>query len=96
MERSLESQRKNKDLRSILDATIGNRLSELNYPEFESGTELATRKAFGATLDSFAKDLPQLIGGSAILNHPIIQETLRKHMEIFKKGKIMVGISPLA
>ena len=81
------SQRKNKDLRSILDATIGNRLSELNYPEFESGTELATRKAFGATLDSFAKDLPQLIGGSADLEPSNYTGNFAKTYGDFQKGK---------
>jgi transketolase len=81
------SQRKNKDLRSILDATIGNRLPELNYPEFESGTELATRKAFGATLDSFAKDLPQLIGGSADLEPSNYTGNFAKTYGDFQKGK---------
>ena len=63
----VKSLRNDKDLGILLDRTLGNKLPGLTYPEFESGTVLATRKAFGATLDSFAADLPQLIGGSADL-----------------------------
>ncbi len=37
-------------------------------PVFESGTELATRKASGKTLNAIAEYLPQLIGGSADLS----------------------------
>ncbi len=40
---------------------------ELEYPTFDAGTKLATRKAFGATLDKFADQIPNLIGGSADL-----------------------------
>ena len=36
-------------------------------PIFEAGTELATRKASGKTLNAIAEYLPQLIGGSADL-----------------------------
>jgi len=39
----------------------------LNYPQFEAGSSVATRKAFGSTLDEFAKQLPHLVGGSADL-----------------------------
>ena len=42
-------------------------MPETTYPNFNGGESLATRKAFGATLDKFAKDLPNLIGGSADL-----------------------------
>ncbi|MCH7612353.1 MAG: transketolase [Candidatus Marinimicrobia bacterium] len=47
--------------------TVEDELPELNYPEFEANTSFATRKAFGATLDEFAKKLPHLVGGSADL-----------------------------
>jgi transketolase len=39
----------------------------LKYPEFEDGESIATRKAFGITLDQFANSMPNLIGGSADL-----------------------------
>ena len=42
-------------------------LPSLEYPKFEDGASLATRKAFGATLDLFATQLPHLVGGSADL-----------------------------
>lgn len=41
---------------------------EKKLPVFEAGTELATRKASGKTLNSIAEYLPQLIGGSADLS----------------------------
>ena len=42
-------------------------MPETAYPNFNSDESIATRKAFGATLDQFAKDVPNLIGGSADL-----------------------------
>lgn len=41
---------------------------EKKLPVFEAGTELATRKASGKTLNAIAEFLPQLIGGSADLS----------------------------
>ncbi len=41
---------------------------EKKLPVFETGTELATRKASGKTLNAIAEYLPQLIGGSADLS----------------------------
>ena len=41
--------------------------SNIEYPVFEEGTVLATRKAFGATLDKFAEQIPTIVGGSADL-----------------------------
>ena len=41
---------------------------EKKLPVFEAGTELATRKASGKTLNAIADYLPQLIGGSADLS----------------------------
>lgn len=41
---------------------------EKKLPLFEAGTELATRKASGKTLNAIAEYLPQLIGGSADLS----------------------------
>ncbi|WP_312818135.1 transketolase [Kaistella carnis] len=41
---------------------------EKKLPVFEAGTELATRKASGKTLNAIAEYLPQLIGGSADLS----------------------------
>ena len=46
---------------------MNNQLPELSYPEFEPGTSIATRKAFGYTLDKFATQLPHIVGGSADL-----------------------------
>ena len=47
--------------------TVKNKLPKLTYPKFEQGTSIATRKAFGCTLDKFATQLPHLVGGSADL-----------------------------
>lgn len=53
--------------KSIFNLLLKNEIPELEYPKFESGSSIATRKAFGATLDKFAESLPNLIGGSADL-----------------------------
>jgi len=55
------------DVSSLISICLENELPDLKYPHFVSGESLATRKAFGATLDQFAKSLPNLIGGSADL-----------------------------
>jgi len=57
----------NLEFKSFWETTIEDNMPDLQFPEFESGTSLATRKAFGATLDNFAKELPHLVGGSADL-----------------------------
>ena len=53
--------------KSLWDKTINNQLEGIDFPEFEKGASLATRKAFGVTLDAFAKQIPSLVGGSADL-----------------------------
>ena len=53
--------------KSLWDKTINNQLEGIDFPEFEKGESLATRKAFGVTLDTFAKQIPSLVGGSADL-----------------------------
>jgi len=46
---------------------IDNKFNELELPEFKKGETLATRKAFGITLEKFAEQIPNLVGGSADL-----------------------------
>ena len=46
---------------------VENKLDELDLPEFNKGESLATRKAFGVTLEKFAEQIPHLVGGSADL-----------------------------
>ena len=56
------------ELKNIIASTISEKIiSEFDTPDFNAGEVLATRKAFGAVLDSIADDLPQLVGGSADL-----------------------------
>jgi transketolase len=64
---NLSSAKNDSDFNSMWNLTVEDNLPKLNYPEFEAGTSLATRKAFGSTLDAFAKQLPHLVGGSADL-----------------------------
>jgi len=58
---------KNPDINLFFQISINDELPELKLPDFEAGSLLATRKAFGLTLDKFAKYLPHLVGGSADL-----------------------------
>jgi transketolase len=41
---------------------------KIDWPEFEPGTDLATRKAFGACLNGLIDQFPTLMGGSADLD----------------------------
>ncbi|MDC0215405.1 transketolase [Candidatus Marinimicrobia bacterium] len=58
---------KNDDKKLLWDICVEEKLPKLNLPIFEDKTILATRKAFGETLDAFAEQLPNLVGGSADL-----------------------------
>ena len=55
------------EVSSLISLCINDEIPDTIYPSFASGESLATRKAFGATLDQFSKTLPNLIGGSADL-----------------------------
>ena len=65
--KSLEIARKDGDFNQLWTQVIEDILPELDFPEFDEGISLATRKAFGATLEKFAEQLPNIIGGSADL-----------------------------
>ncbi len=56
-----------KAIKSILSLCLDNSLPDLELPDFSHLESLATRKAFGTCLDEFAKQLPNLVGGSADL-----------------------------
>lgn len=57
----------NKTFKSLWDVTVGDNIGEIEFPKFEVGSSLATRKAFGVTLDKFAEKVPSIVGGSADL-----------------------------
>ena len=58
---------KDKNFKLLWNNTVKEELDNINLPVFERGASIATRKAFGTTLDEFAKQLPSLVGGSADL-----------------------------
>ena len=58
---------KDDNFKKIWNSTFNADLDNIALPNFESGEILATRKAFGATLDKFAEQTPLLVGGSADL-----------------------------
>ena len=59
--------RSSEKLGHLISMVMDNHLPDTKYPEFQPGQSLATRKAFGATLDEYATSIPNLIGGSADL-----------------------------
>ena len=65
--KNVKAERINKDFDKLWRMCIAQELPDLALPEFEIGAVLATRKAFGATLDFFAPQLPIMVGGSADL-----------------------------
>ena len=66
-EKASKAAKENADFEALWEIAINGTLPEISYPEFEPGSSLATRKAFGATLDKFAEQVPSIIGGSADL-----------------------------
>ena len=52
---------------SLVSICLDEKLPKTVFPFFASGETIATRKAFGVTLDTFATELPNLVGGSADL-----------------------------
>jgi len=66
-EKASKAAKENADFEALWKIAINGILPEISYPEFEPGSSLATRKAFGATLDKFAEQVPSIIGGSADL-----------------------------
>ena len=57
----------NPSFKKFWDITKNHKLPELIYPNFEKNISIATRKAFGLTLDSFSEQLPHIVGGSSDL-----------------------------
>ena len=61
--------KKNPDLAAQLERMLSGKLPKLNWPSFtaENGS-VATRDAGGTVMNAIAKDLPELVGGSADLD----------------------------
>ena len=57
----------NTSISDLLESCINDKLPKPDYPNFDNLESVATRKAFGTTLDHFSKMHPNLIGGSADL-----------------------------
>ena len=58
-------QSKGRDLFAQLYTAVD--VSKVEWPVFESGTQMATRNANGSVIQAIAKALPQVVGGSADL-----------------------------
>lgn len=56
---------------------------EITWPEFEAGTKVATRKAFGQCLGKLIDQLPHLVGGSADLDPSNQTAAWRESVGIF-------------
>ena len=64
---NLKKAQLNQDFNDFWKASFSNSNLDLNFPVFEEKSVLATRKAFGVSLDKFAEQAPYIIGGSADL-----------------------------
>ena len=74
------------ELKDLIANTIAGKIvSEFEMPDFNAGDMLATRKAFGAVLDSIAGNFPQLVGGSADLEPSNYTGNFAKTFGDFKK-----------
>lgn len=63
----LQGALENAPFKTFWEQAVLDRLPSLEWPDFEGEKALATRKAFGMTLDKFAPQVPHLVGGSADL-----------------------------
>jgi len=77
--------KRNPDLAAQLDRMLSGKLPKLNWPAFtaENGS-VATRDAGGTVMNAIAKDLPELIGGSADLDPST--KTYMKDLGDFEPG----------
>ena len=66
-EDTLDMLKGNKEVGELVSMCLDDNIPDTEYPQFDRKKMLATRKAFGATLDKFAERIPNLIGGSADL-----------------------------
>ena len=64
---NLKKAQLNQDFNDFWKASFSNSNLDLNFPVFEENSVVATRKAFGVSLDKFAEQAPHIIGGSADL-----------------------------
>jgi len=55
------------ELEAILNPDVSSALEQVEWPQFQTGASIATRKAGGAALNAIAAAVPSLIGGSADL-----------------------------
>ena len=78
--------KKNKEIESLWNICIDKEMPELDLPEFEEDINLATRKAFGKTLDYFAEKIPNLVGGSADLEPSNYTGNFASKYEDFQKN----------
>ena len=55
------------DFKNRWDAMIGTSIPNIEWPNYEPGTILATRKVWGHVIEALADKMPALVGGSADL-----------------------------
>ena len=60
-------------------------MSSVEFPKFNSGENLATRKAWGPILDSICNSFDFLVGGSADLEPSNVTEGFAKRVKDFSK-----------
>ncbi|MEE8478381.1 MAG: transketolase [Candidatus Neomarinimicrobiota bacterium] len=82
----LRKLRKGKVFNKQWSQIVENKILNLELPEFNKGEFLATRKAFGITLEKFAEQIPHLVGGSADLEPSNYTGGFAKAYGDFQKG----------
>lgn len=64
---SLNKHLENRDFRAKWNIAFGGKIPEIQWPAFEPGEKIATRKVWGKVIETLAQDHPTLAGGSADL-----------------------------
>jgi len=76
----------NSDVKLFWDTVVNEKFDTLTYPEFDGENSIATRKAFGTTLDHYATIIPTLVGGSADLEPSNYTGNFASTYSDFQKG----------
>ncbi len=74
-----------KTFNKLWSTIVDNKFPELEFPDFKKGETIATRKAFGITLEKFAEQIPHLVGGSADLEPSNCTDGFAKIYQDFQK-----------
>jgi len=82
----LENKMNNSDFKKDWEICVMNKMPEIDWPEFKAGEMIATRKVWGAVIESMAPKIKTLVGGSADLEPSNVTSGFASMVKDFTKG----------